>query len=88
MDIEERTILIAHYIVEKKATVRAAAKQFGVSKSTVHKDVTERLREINKSLAREVQKILSENKADRHLRGGRATKEKYEKIKQSKCKIS
>ncbi len=84
MDIEERTILIAHYIIEKKATVRAAAKHFGVSKSTVHKDVTERLRDINKSLARDVQKILSENKADRHLRGGRATKEKYEKIKQNK----
>ena len=82
MDIEERTIQIAHYIVDKKATVRAAAKYFGVSKSTVHKDATERLVLINKPLAGEVKKILSENKADRHLRGGRATKEKYERLKQ------
>ena len=77
MDIEERTINIGHYIIDKKATVRAAAKYFGVSKSTVHKDVTERLRKINPGLAREVRLVLDENKSERHLRGGMATKRKY-----------
>lgn len=76
-DIEERTINVAHYIIDKKATVRAAAKYFGVSKSTVHKDITERLKKINKNLATEVRKILDENKSERHLRGGMATKKKY-----------
>ena len=77
MDIEERTINIGHYIIDKKATVRAAAKFFGVSKSTVHKDVTERLKKINPRLASEVRCILDENKLERHLRGGMATKMKY-----------
>ena len=76
-DIEERTVNLAHYIIDKKATVRAAAKHFGVSKSTVHKDITERLKKINKNLASEVRKILDENKSERHLRGGMATKKKY-----------
>lgn len=83
-DIEERTISIAQYIIDKKATVRAAAKHFGISKSTVHKDVTERLYNINRALYREVQPILAENKAERHLRGGIATKNKYLKKKEAK----
>lgn len=83
-DIEERTVNIAHYIVENKATVRSAAKHFGVSKSTVHKDVTERLYMINRSLYNEVQPILAENKAERHLRGGIATKNKYMQQREAK----
>ena len=75
--IEERTIELANYIIENKSTVRAAAKKFGVSKSTVHKDITERLKKMNKNLANEVRKILDENKSERHLRGGMATKQKY-----------
>lgn len=75
--IEERTVNIANYIVENKCTVRDAAKVFGISKSTVHKDVTERLSRINKSLAEKTHKILMENKQERHIRGGIATKQKY-----------
>lgn len=75
--IEERAIEIANYIVEEKATVRQTAKKFGVSKSTVHKDVTERLLQINPSLAREARKVLDTNKSERHIRGGMATREKY-----------
>jgi len=82
-DIEERTISIAQYIIDKKATVRAAAKHFGISKSTVHKDVTERLYGINRALYMEVQPILAENKAQRHLRGGIATKNKYLKQREA-----
>ena len=77
--IEERAIDIAHYIVEENATVRQAAKKFGVSKSTVHKDVSERLASINASLTNEVRKVLDTNKEERHIRGGLATKEKYMK---------
>ena len=69
---------VAGYIIEHNATVRQAAKQFGISKSTVHKDITERLEMINSSLAREARKVLDVNKAERHIRGGLATKEKYE----------
>ena len=75
--IEERAIEIANFIIEEKATVRQTAKKFGVSKSTVHKDVTERLLQINPSLAREARKVLDMNKSERHIRGGRATREKY-----------
>ena len=75
--IEERTIDIANYIIETKCTVREAAKKFGISKSTVHKDVTERLSKINKELAEKIHKILMENKQERHIRGGIATREKY-----------
>ena len=75
--IEERSVELAHYIVESKDTVRVAAKKFGVSKSTVHKDVYERLKKINPSLAKEVRVVLDENKAERHIRGGMATKRKY-----------
>jgi putative DeoR family transcriptional regulator (stage III sporulation protein D) len=76
--IEERAIVVAKYILEKKTTVRQTAKTFGVSKSTIHKDVTERLEEINPSLAKEVKMVLEKNKSERHIRGGMATKQKYE----------
>lgn len=75
--IEERALEIGTYIVESNATVRQTAKKFGVSKSTVHKDVSERLEHINSSLAAEVRKVLDVNKAERHIRGGLATREKY-----------
>ena len=75
--IEERAIEIANYMIENNATVRQAAKNFGISKSTVHKDVTERLMQINPSLAREARKVLDINKSERHIRGGLATREKY-----------
>jgi putative DeoR family transcriptional regulator (stage III sporulation protein D) len=77
--IKERTIKIGKYIVETKKTVRVIAKEFGVSKSTVHKDLTERLPEINPELANEVKEILDYHKSIRHLRGGEATKQKYRK---------
>ncbi|HHU69610.1 MAG TPA: sporulation transcriptional regulator SpoIIID [Thermoanaerobacterales bacterium] len=73
-----RVIEIAKYILETKATVRKAAKVFGVSKSTVHKDITERLRKINSQMADEVKKVLEFNKSERHIRGGQATKRKYQ----------
>ena len=77
--IDERVIQFAQYIIDSKDTVRGTAKKFGISKSTVHKDVTERLVKINPALAKEVRKILDENKAERHIRGGLATKAKYER---------
>ena len=77
--IEERAIVVAKYILEKNTTVRQSAKTFGVSKSTIHKDVTERLEEINPTLAKEVKMVLEKNKSERHIRGGMATKLKYEK---------
>lgn len=75
--IEERAIEIAYYIIENNATVRQAAKAFGISKSTVHKDCQDRLPMINPSLAAEVRKVLDVNKSERHIRGGLATREKY-----------
>lgn len=75
--IEERTVRIANYIIETKCTVREAAKKFGISKSTVHKDITERLGKINPQLAAKSNIILQENKKERHIRGGIATREKY-----------
>ncbi len=78
---EERTILTAEYIIENKATVRSAAKEFGVSKSTVHKDVSERLKHLNPYLYSEVKAVLEKNKQERHIRGGEATKEKYAKLR-------
>ena len=77
--IEERAIVVAKYILEKNTTVRQPAKTFGVSKSTIHNDVTERLEEINPTLAKEVKMVLEKNKSERHIRGGMATKLKYEK---------
>ncbi len=82
ISIEERAISLAQYIIDSKDTVRGAAKKFGISKSTVHKDVSERLRKINPGLAKEVRIILDENKAQRHLRGGMATKLKYSHLKE------
>ena len=75
--IEERAIQLAHYIVETKDTIRGTAKKYGISKSTVHKDLSERLLKINPALASEVRVILDKNKSERHIRGGMATKEKY-----------
>ena len=82
--IEERAITLSEYIVEKKTTVRDTARIFNISKSTVHKDVSERIWQIDKELAKKVQEILSYNKADRHLRWGNATKHKYEWLKNNK----
>ena len=76
--IEERAMEIANYIIEENATVRQTAKKFGISKSTVHKDVTERLLQINPALAKEARKVLDVNKSERHIRGGMATREKYQ----------
>lgn len=81
--IEERAIQLAQYIIDSKDTVRGAAKKFGISKSTVHKDIATRLLRINRALAEEVRLVLDENKAERHIRGGMATREKYKGIK--KC---
>lgn len=80
-NLESRVIKLAEYMISKKATVRSTAKFFGVSKSTVHKDMSERLQKINSSLYTEVKKILEINKAQRHIRGGFATKNKYAKEK-------
>lgn len=82
--IEERVLELADYILETGATVRAAAKKFRVSKSTVHKDITERLQEINPHLAAQVKEVLDNNKAERHIRGGLATKEKYQHTQHTK----
>ena len=84
--IEERVILLAEYIIDSKDTVRGAAKKFGVSKSTVHKDIASRLLKINYSLALEVRKVLDENKAERHIRGGMATKLKYSHLHEEETK--
>jgi len=83
--IEERVIGIANYMIESKATVREVAKVFKVSKSTVHKDVSERLPKINPMMWEEVKKILEKNKAERHIRGGRATRMKYKKMREEKA---
>ena len=76
-NIEERVITLAQYIIDNKATVRSAAKQYGISKSTVHKDLAERLPAMNRALYRQVKAVLEENKAERHIRGGIATRKKY-----------
>ncbi|MGN0620774.1 MAG: sporulation transcriptional regulator SpoIIID [Porcipelethomonas sp.] len=76
----DRAIILGQYILENKSTVRAAAKQFGISKSTVHKDVSERLPKIRPQLYAPVKEILELNKQERHIRGGLATKKKYEEI--------
>lgn len=80
--IEERVLESAKYIINNKATVRNCAKQFGISKSTVHKDVSERLNQVNPSMACKVRDVLEKNKSERHIRGGMATREKYRKVKQ------
>lgn len=75
----DRSIMLAEYIIAENATVRSAAGEFSISKSTVHKDITTKLREIDPILFQKVDKVLQKNKAERHLRGGKATKEKYMK---------
>ena len=82
--VDRRTVILGEYIVENKATVRGAAKSFGISKSTVHKDVSQRLKTIDPSLYTEVKSVLDTNKAQRHIRVGMATKEKYLKLHNSK----
>lgn len=76
---QERCVILGEYIIENKATVRSAAKQFGISKSTVHQDVTVRLSKINPALYKKVRSVLEKNKEERHIRGGMATKLKYSK---------
>ena len=78
-DLETRARELAVYLIERRTTIRDAAKHFSVSKSTVHKDLSERLQEIDRSLYVQVKEILEQNKAERHLRGGDATKRKYQK---------
>lgn len=75
--VEERAAMLGEYIIESKATVRKTAKKFGISKSTVHKDVSQRLKTINPTLYKEVRAVLDQNKSERHIRGGMATKNKY-----------
>ena len=82
--IEERAMELAHYIIENESTVRATAKKFNISKSTVHKDVHERLKKINPALYEDAKTILDKNRAERHIRGGLATKKKYLQIKTNK----
>lgn len=79
--VEERAAMLGEYIIENGATVRSAAKKFGISKSTVHKDVSQRLRTINPRMYREVREILDTNKSQRHIRGGIATRAKYLNLK-------
>ena len=76
-NIEERAVTLAQYIIENRTTVRAAAKKFGISKSTVHKDLSERLPKFNRPLFLQVKEVLEVNKAQRHIRGGIATRRKY-----------
>ena len=87
LNIEERAVRLAQYIIDTKDTVRGAAAKFGISKSTVHKDVSQRLVSINYALAMEVRKILDENKAERHIRGGMATKLKYSHKEEKKRNV-
>lgn len=81
--IEQRACALAVYIIETGATVRTAAKHFGISKSTVHKDLSQRLPQYNKLLFQQVRYVLDENKAQRHIRGGLATKQKYQKRREN-----
>ena len=78
VSIEERCVVLAHYLVENKTTVRAVASHFGISKSTVHKDISQILKNINANLYDEAKAVLEKNKQERHIRGGEATKHKYE----------
>ena len=80
-NMEERAVKLAQYIIENRATVRACARKFGISKSTVHKDIQDRLSAFNRPLYLQVKAVLDENKAQRHIRGGMATKKKYQAMK-------
>ncbi len=82
-DLETRARELAVYLIERRTTIRDAAKHFSVSKSTVHKDLSERLKEIDRPLYVQVKEILEQNKAERHLRGGDATKRKYQKQREA-----
>lgn len=86
--VEERAIVLGEYILENKTTVRAAARRFHISKSTVHKDVSDRLKSVNPSLYGQVREILEDNKAQRHIRGGLATREKYRQLSEEDCEKS
>ncbi|MBC8586272.1 sporulation transcriptional regulator SpoIIID [Youxingia wuxianensis] len=79
---EERAVTLALYIIENDATVRSTAKKFNISKSTVHKDVTDRLKKINPRIYEQVKQVLEQNKSERHIRGGIATREKYARMKE------
>jgi putative DeoR family transcriptional regulator (stage III sporulation protein D) len=81
-NIEERACRVAAYIIENRATVRAAAKKFGISKSSVHKDLSERLQQYNRTLYLRVRDVMEANKAERHLRGGLATRRKWQHVKE------
>lgn len=83
-ECQDRCIALGEYMLENKATVRSTAQVFGISKSTVHKDVTEVLRNVNRSLHKEVQELLLHNKQERHLRGGEATRLKYSELHKEK----
>ena len=83
---EERAITLGNYIIEHDATVRQAAKEFNISESTVHKDVSERLKAISPQLYQQVKQVLEKNKSERHIRGGMATKSKYERLKERESK--
>lgn len=85
--VEERAVLLGTYIVEQKATVRSAAQRYGVSKSTVHTDVSERLRGIDRDLFEQVRAVLDENKAERHIRGGIATQKKYRQEREKEVNL-
>ena len=87
-EANERCIILGRYLVENHMTVRSVAKNFGISKSTVHKDITVTLRKVNKSLYLQVKQVLDRNKQERHLRGGEATKKKYEQLHIIKKNIS
>ncbi len=82
----DRCIALAEYLIENSSTVRETAAEFGISKSTVHKDITERLRRLSPSLHKDVKRVLDKNKSERHLRGGEATREKYLKLAEQKNK--
>ena len=86
--VEERAIVLGEYILENKTTVRAAARRFHISKSTVHKAGSDRLKSVNPSLYGQVREILEDNKAQRHIRGGLATREKYRQLSEEDCEKS
>lgn len=86
--VESRALELGEYIASSGATVRSAAKKFGISKSTVHKDVSERLKRIDPLLHREVKLVLDTNKAQRHIRGGLATREKYDQVRRKRCEAA
>ena len=85
---KERCVVLATYLIENRSTVRAVAAQFGISKSTVHKDITQSLRHVNRDLYIKTKNVLEQNKSERHIRGGEATRKKYQNISAEKNKVS